>query len=88
MKNVDIHHSTVEVAGKSYQLSGAEDPTHFAQVASVTDRRIAESARMNPLLDREGAAVAAALSFADELIKAQQTVARLKRQLKKELPDE
>jgi hypothetical protein len=42
---------------------------------------------MNPLLDREGAAVAAALSFADELIKAQQTAARLKRQLKKELPD-
>lgn len=88
MKSVDIHHVTVQVAGKSYQLSGAEEIAHFNQVASVTDRRITESALMNPLLDREGAAVAAALSLADELIKAQQTLARLKRQVKKETPDE
>lgn len=72
---------TVEVAGKGYQLSGTEEPAHFEHLAQMTDRRIAETAHLNPSLNPEACAVACALSFADELVKAQQTVARLRAQL-------
>ncbi len=76
-----VHHITVLVAGRSYQLSGAEEPSYFASVAQLADRRIRETAQQNPSLNPEGAAVAAALSLADELIKAQEINARLRRQL-------
>ena len=78
---MNVHHITVLVAGKSYQLSGAEEPSYFSHIAEMTDRRIRETSQQNPSLSPEGAAVAAALSLADELVKSPEVAARLRRQL-------
>ncbi len=72
---------TVQVAGKSFQLSGMEEPGHYHRLAEMTDRRIRETAAQNPGLNAEACAVAAALSLADELVKAQTMAARLREQL-------
>ncbi|MGI6726350.1 MAG: cell division protein ZapA [Christensenellales bacterium] len=72
---------TVQVAGRSYQLSGMEEPAHYHHLAEITDRRIRETAAQNPGLNMEACAVAAALSIADELVKAQTLAARLRAQL-------
>lgn len=72
---------TVQVAGKSYQLTGLDEKEHFTLLADVVNRRINETASQNPSLNAEACAVAACLSLADELIKAQALAARLRRQL-------
>lgn len=72
---------TVKVAGKNYQLSGMEEAAHFEHLAEMTDRRIRETAFQNPALGDEACAVAAALSLADELVKAQQVASLLRQQL-------
>lgn len=76
-----INQTTVKVAGKDYQLSGSEEPSYFNHLAALCDRRIEEAALMNPDLDREGAAVAAALSLADEYVRAKGEADRLRQQL-------
>lgn len=78
---MQVQRVTVAVSGKSYELSGLDSPEHYRHLAEVINRRILETARQNPRLDREGAAVAAALSMADELVKCQCTLSRLRRQL-------
>ncbi|MDI9520692.1 MAG: cell division protein ZapA [Bacillota bacterium] len=72
---------TVQVAGKSYQLTGFDEKEHFTLLADVVNRRISETASQNPSLNAEACAVAVCLSLADELIKAQALAARLRRQL-------
>jgi len=72
---------TVQVAGKGYQLSGAQEPAHFHHLGQMVDRRIAENAHLNPDSNPEARAVAAALSFADELVSARAEAARLRAQL-------
>lgn len=72
---------TVQVAGKSYQLSGAEEAAYFQRLADIADRRIRETALQNPSLDQEACAVATALSLADELVKAQQLANKLRHEL-------
>ena len=44
---------TVQVAGKSFQLSGMEEPGHYHRLAEMTDRRIRETAAQNPGLNAE-----------------------------------
>lgn len=77
---------TVTVAGKNYQLSGTEEAAHFQRLAQLTDRRIKEVAGNNNSLGAEACAVAAALSLADELVKAQALNVRIRAQLE-ELQD-
>jgi cell division protein ZapA (FtsZ GTPase activity inhibitor) len=76
-----INQTTVKVAGKSYQLSGGEEPAYFTHLAEMCNRRIEEASLMNKDLDREGTAVAAALSLADEYVRAKGEANRLRRQL-------
>lgn len=78
---------TVQVAGKSYQLSGIEEKEHFTRLAEMTNRRINETAGQNLSLSAEACAVAACFSLADELIKAQALAARLRRQLEDQQKD-
>ena len=78
---------TVQVAGKSYQLTGIEEKEHFELLADMTNRRINETARQNPSLNAEACAVAACFSLADELIKAQALATRLRRQLEDQQKD-
>lgn len=70
----------VNIAGKRYTLNQHENPEHIKQIADLTDRRIRETRVANPLLSREEAAVSAALSIADELVKANQEILRLRKQ--------
>lgn len=72
---------TVRVAGKNYRLSFSDDPDHIRRLVAFTNRRIAEAGALSPATDRETAAVAAALSLADDLIKAQDDNTRLRRAL-------
>lgn len=70
---------TVRVAGKNYKLSFSDEPEHIKRLVSFTNRRIAEAGASSLNMDRETAAVAAALSLADDLMKAQDDNARLRR---------
>ena len=70
----------VRVAGKEYTLISADSPEYINRVANYVDRRITETAfatRMN----KENVAVLVSLNMADELMKAQDENARLRREL-------
>ena len=72
----------VTIAGKRYTLPGSENKEHVQHIADLTDRRIRETRVANPSLSREEAAVSAALSMADELVKANHEVLRLRKRSK------
>ena len=77
---MDKQKTSVRVAGKEYTLVSADSPEHISRVANFVDRRITETAfasRMN----KENVAVLVALNMADELMKAQDENARLRREL-------
>ncbi|NLX82933.1 MAG: cell division protein ZapA [Clostridiales bacterium] len=78
----------VQVAGKSYQLSGNEEAAYFQRLADIADRRLRETALQNPLLDPEACAVAAALSLTDELMKSQQLASKLREELEGQKKDQ
>ncbi len=77
---MDKQKTTVRVAGREYTLVSADSPDHLTRVAAYVDRRITETAyaaRMN----KESAAVLVSLNIADELMKAHDENARLRREL-------
>ena len=77
---MDKQKTTVRVAGKEYPLVSSDSPEHLYRVATYVDRRITETAfatRMN----KESVAVLVSLNMADELMKAQDENARLRREL-------
>ena len=72
--------TTVRVAGREYTLVSSDSPEHLNRVAAYVDRRIMETAyatRMN----KESVAVLVALNITDELMKAHDENARLRREL-------
>ena len=72
--------TTVRVAGKEYALVSSDSPEHLSRVAAYVDRRITETAfatRMN----KENVAVLVSLNIADELMKAHDENARLRREI-------
>ena len=72
--------TTVRVAGKEYTLVSSDSPEHLNRVAAYVDRSITETAfatRMN----KENVAVLVSLNIADELMKAHDENARLRREL-------
>ena len=77
---MDKQKTTVRVAGKEYTLVSADSPEYISRVAVYVDRRITETAfatRMN----KENVAVLVSMNLADELMKAQDENARLRREL-------
>ena len=77
---MDKQKTTVRVAGREYTLVSADSPEYISRVANYVDRRITETAfatRMN----KESVAVLVSLNMADELMKAQDENARLRREL-------
>lgn len=72
----------VQIAGKRYTLAEHEDRDHIQRIADLTDRRIRETQIANPSLIREEAAVSAAMSMADDLVKCNQEIMRLKKRSK------
>ncbi|MHC1786170.1 MAG: cell division protein ZapA [Christensenellales bacterium] len=72
---------TVRVAGRNYSLSSSDKPEHVRRLVSFANRKLAEASAANPTLDRETAAISAAISLSDELLKAQDDNTRLRREL-------
>ena len=77
---MDKQKITVRVAGKEYALVSSDGPEHLQRVAAYVDRRITET-MYAARLSRENVAVLTALNMADELMKAQDENARLRREL-------
>ena len=71
---------SVKVAGRTYTLSTTE-PSAQVERMDLVNRTIAETRAASPNTDRETAAVAAALSMASTLMKAQEDNTRLRREL-------
>lgn len=71
----------VRIAGRKYSLSAIGSSEHIDRMVSLVNERIAEAAAVSQRIDKETAAVAVALSMADELIKAQDDNTRLRRLL-------
>ncbi len=77
---MDKQKTTLRVAGKEYALVSSDSPEHLSRVASFVDRQISETifaGRTN----KENAAVLVALNLADELMKAKDENARLRREM-------
>ena len=77
---MDKQKITVRVAGKEYALVSSDSPEHLARVAAYVDRRIMETA-FATRQSKENVAVLVSLNMADELMKAQDENARLRREL-------
>lgn len=72
--------TTVRVAGKEYTLVSTDGAEHLERVAAYVDRRITETIYATRMT-RENVAVLTAMNIADELLKAQDENARLRREL-------
>ena len=77
---MDKQKTTVRVAGKEYTLVSSDSPEHLSRVASYVDRRITETA-FATRMQKEAVAVLVSLNMADELMKAHEENARLRREL-------
>ncbi len=71
---------TLRVAGKDYTMVSSDSQEHMSRVAAYVDRRIMETATASRL-PKETVSVLVALNMADELMKAQDENARLRRQI-------
>lgn len=69
--------TTVRVAGKDYALVSTDSPEHLNRVAAYVDRQMTETMRSG----RIPANTAAVLNLADDLMRAQDEVNRLRREL-------
>lgn len=77
-----MDHTTlsVQIAGREYTLTGVDSPEHTQRVAGFVDRKMREL-MAGGIANREAAAIMAALTLAEELIKAQDDNTRLRRKL-------
>ena len=77
---MDKQKITVRVAGREYTLVSADTVEHLSRVAADVDRQMTEM-QSAARTSKENAAVLAALNLADELMKAKDENARLRREL-------
>ena len=71
---------SLRIAGRDYTITSTDSPEHVRRAAVYADRRISETAS-GGFVNRENAAVIAALNMADELLTAQDDNTRLRREL-------
>ena len=67
--------TTVRVAGKDYALVSTDSPEHLNRVAAYVDRQMTETMRSGRIPANT------ALNLADDLMRAQDEVNRLRREL-------
>ena len=77
---MDKQKVTLRVAGKEYALVSSDSPEHLSRVAKYVDRQITETI-FATRASKENAAVLVALNLTDELMKAKDENARLRREL-------
>ncbi len=61
---------TVEIAGEQYSIRTEAPPDHTRECAALVDRTISDILGRGVLIEEHKAAILAALSIADELLKA------------------
>lgn len=71
---------SVQIAGRDYNLTSADSAEHMRRMAAYVDRKMRELMAAGPMT-RESAAVMAALTISDELLKSQDDNTRLRRKL-------
>lgn len=71
----------VRIAGRRYVLSSSDSAEQVERSVRLLNRRLEEVFALSPHIDKETAAIAAALSLTDELIKAQDDNTRLRGEL-------
>ena len=72
--------TTVRIAGKDYTLSGYDSEEYVRRVASYVDRKITEL-ELATRLPSQQLAVLTSVSIADDLLKAHDENARLRKEL-------
>ena len=72
----------VNVGGKGYTLVSSDPPAYVQRVAALADRTLRETAAAAHQSVQQ-AAVLAVISLADDVIKSQEEVSRLRRELQK-----
>ena len=77
---MDKQTTTVRMAGKEYTLTSSDGTEHLERVAAYVDRQITETMYATRMT-RENVAVLTAMNITDELMKAQDENARLRREL-------
>ena len=77
---MNVNTVTVQIAAKEYSLNSTDAPEHVQRTAALVDRKMREL-MAGGVANRESAAVLAALTYADELIRAQDDNTRLRRKL-------
>jgi cell division protein ZapA len=70
---------TVRIAGEDHAIRADADPEHIRSCARMVDARIQELRGRSGLVETHRASILAALSIADELLRAQIELARLRR---------
>lgn len=73
--------ATVHIGGKTYTVSSAKGQAYVQRVAALVSRRADEVAQAARLHSQEALTVAAMISFAEELVQAQDDNQRLRKQL-------
>lgn len=72
---------TVEIAGQTVHLRGAEDETYIKSIAAYVDEKVCSLQKNNPALSTSNCVVLGALNIADELFKLRQQYAELDRRI-------
>ena len=75
--------TVVRIAGKEYPITSYDGEAYVRRVAQYVDRKLNELSTATRLPVQE-AAVLTAVTIADDLVKSQQEVTRLKKQLEEE----
>ena len=77
---MSVNTVTVTIAGREFSLNSTDSPESGQRTAALVDRKMREL-MASGIANREAAAVLAALTYADELIRAQDDNTRLRRKL-------
>jgi len=77
---MSVNTVTVQIAGREFSLTSSDSPESVQRMAALVDRKMREL-MAGGIANRESAAVLAALTYAQELIRAQDDNTRLRRKL-------
>ena len=77
---MSVNTVTVTIAGREFSLNSTDSPESVQRTAALVDRKMREL-MAGGIANREAAAVLAALTYVDELIRAQDDNTRLRRKL-------
>ena len=79
-ENMDKIRTTVKIAGKEYTIAGYDSKEHVRRVAAIVDRKMNELS-IQTRLPAAQLAVLVAMNMADEMVKSQNEIQKLRREL-------